>query len=98
MAELANVLANTRKNANVVCSGGRTGGADEDNVDRLISATRPATSYSYTYDAVGNRLTRTAGSSTDTYAYSTTSNRLPTLPRPSGLSRVSFRFFARDAV
>ena len=36
----------------------------------------PGTPYGYSYDAVGNRLSRTAGAGTDTYAYSEpTSNR-----------------------
>lgn len=38
----------------------------------------------YTYDAVGNRLTKTTGAATDTYAYSSTSNRIATITPPSG--------------
>ena len=44
----------------------------------------PGTPYAYTYDAVGNRTSRTAGSSTDTYAYSSTSNRIASITPTSG--------------
>ena len=64
-----------------------------DNLDRLTSAVVPATPYGYTYDGVGNRLTRTAGSSTDTYAYGTTSNRISSITPGSG----SVRNFTLDA-
>jgi len=55
-----------------------------DNLDRLTSAITPVTSYGYIYDAVGNRNSRTAGSSTDTYTNSTTSNRIAFITPPSG--------------
>lgn len=55
-----------------------------DVLDRLTSAAIPGTSYGYTYDAVGNRLTRTAGASTDTYAYGSSSNRIASITPPSG--------------
>ena len=55
-----------------------------DDLDRLTSATLPATVYGYTYDAVGNRLTRSAGGNTDTYAYGTTSNRIASITPASG--------------
>jgi YD repeat-containing protein len=38
-----------------------------------------SSNYAYTYDAVGNRLTKTTGANTDTYTYSATSNRIATL-------------------
>jgi YD repeat-containing protein len=55
-----------------------------DALDRLTSATLPATVYGYTYDAVGNRLTRSASGGSDTYAYSTTSNRIASITPTSG--------------
>jgi YD repeat-containing protein len=36
----------------------------------------PASTFGFSYDAVGNRLTKSTGSGTDTYGYSPTSNRL----------------------
>ena len=54
-----------------------------DELDRLTSATLAASVYGYTYDAVGNRLTRSTGS-TDTYAYGTTSNRIVSITPASG--------------
>jgi len=47
-----------------------------DNLDRLTSASVPATSYGYAYDLTGNRTSRTAGSATDLTTVSTTSNRI----------------------
>jgi len=55
-----------------------------DNLDRLTSATLPATVYGYTYDGVGNRLTRSTGGNTDTYAYGSTSNRIASITPSSG--------------
>ncbi len=55
-----------------------------DDFDRLTSAVLPATPYGYTYDAVGNRRTRTAGSSTDNYDYGSTSNRIASITPSSG--------------
>ena len=49
----------------------------------MTSATLPATVYGYTYDAVGNRLTRSTGN-TDTYAYGATSNRIASITPSSG--------------
>jgi len=62
-----------------------------DELDRLTSASLPTTPYGYTYDAVGNRGTRTTGSSTDTYAYVNGSNRLSSITPTSGPVR-SFVF------
>ena len=39
-----------------------------DALDRLTSAVTPGTPYGYSYDVVGNRLTKSAGAGTDTYA------------------------------
>jgi YD repeat-containing protein len=49
-----------------------------DSLDRLTGAfISPATQYGYTYDAVGNRTSKTAGA-TELYTYSSTSNRIAT--------------------
>lgn len=52
--------------------------------------------YGYGYDAIGNRLAKTVGANTDTYAYSATSNQLATLARASGPAR-SFTFDANGS-
>jgi YD repeat-containing protein len=63
-----------------------------DNLDRLTSASLPAsTVYGYTYDAVGNRTSRIAGSTQD-YAYSSTSNRIASIT-PAGGGPVRNFFF-----
>jgi YD repeat-containing protein len=49
-----------------------------DSLDRLTSAVTPGTPYAYTYDAVGNRTSKSAGS-TELYTYSNTSNRIATV-------------------
>jgi YD repeat-containing protein len=67
-----------------------------DNLDRLTSAVTPGTPYAYTYDAVGNRLSKTSGAATDTLAYSSTSNRIDTLTPGSGPVR-SFAFDANGS-
>ncbi len=58
-----------------------------DSLDRLTSATLPSSSFGYSYDALGNRLTKVAGAVTDIYSYSTTSNRIATLTPASGPQR-----------
>jgi YD repeat-containing protein len=55
-----------------------------DNLDRLTNAVIPGTPFAYSYDAVGNRLTKTVGSSTDTYTPSGTSNRLASITPGTG--------------
>jgi len=62
-----------------------------DVLDRLTSATLPATVYGYAYDAVGNRTQKQIGASSETYTYSLTSNRIATLTPTSGPLR-SFVF------
>jgi YD repeat-containing protein len=62
-----------------------------DNLDRLTSATTPGTPYVYTYDATGNRLTKSAGAASETLTISSTSNRIATLTPASGPAR-SFVF------
>jgi len=56
-----------------------------DDVDRLTSAALPGgIGYGYSYDLVGNRATRASGANTDTYAYSSTSNRISSMTPLSG--------------
>ena len=62
-----------------------------DNLDRLIGAALPNLPFAYNYDAVGNRSSKTVGSSTDTYAYSTANNRLASITAQAGAVR-SFSF------
>ena len=50
-----------------------------DNLDRLTSGTGIYGTYSYTYDALGNRLTESIGGITDTYSYAAGSNQLQTI-------------------
>src|SRR5204862_2070748 len=64
---------------------------DFDSLDRLTEAVTPSTPYAYSYDAVGNRMSRAAGTSTDTYAYSSSSNRVASITPSSGPVR-SFVF------
>jgi YD repeat-containing protein len=51
----------------------------------------PQTPFAYAYDAVGNRTSKTVGSSTDAYAYSGTSNRIDSITAQAGAVR-SFAF------
>jgi YD repeat-containing protein len=62
-----------------------------DFLDRLTSAVLPSTPFAYGYDPVGNRSSKTVGSSTDTYAYGTTNNRLASITPQGGAVR-SFIF------
>jgi RHS repeat-associated protein len=55
-----------------------------DALNRLTSALGGYGNLAYTYDAVGNRLTESRNSTTDTYSYATTSNRLNSITRASG--------------
>jgi len=64
-----------------------------DSLDRLTSAVLPGAAYGYAYDAAGNRAWRTAGSSTDVYAYSPSSNRIASITASGG----SVRNFVFDA-
>ena len=57
---------------------------DYDTLDRLERALLPSTVFLYSYDATGNRLSRTVGSATETYGPVTTSNRLPSLKPATG--------------
>ena len=58
-----------------------------DDLDRLTAAVTPGTPFGYSYDAVGNRLSKTAGAATDRYTYSPTSNRIATVAPASGPAR-----------
>ena len=58
-----------------------------DLLDRLTSAVLPNLPFAYGYDAVGNRSSKTVGSSTDTYAYGPTSNRLASITAQAGAVR-----------
>jgi YD repeat-containing protein len=60
-----------------------------DTLDRLTSAILTSSNFAYSYDGVGNRLTKTVGANTDTYTYGSTSNRIATLT-PSGSPLRSF--------
>jgi RHS repeat-associated protein len=55
-----------------------------DALNRLTNATGIYGTLAYSYDPVGNRLTETRGSATDTYIYAPTSNRLNSVTRTSG--------------
>jgi YD repeat-containing protein len=57
---------------------------DYDNLDRLTLAQVPGIEYTYGYDLVGNRLSRLAGSSVHTYAYSPASNQIASITPSSG--------------
>ncbi|HEX6530118.1 MAG TPA: DUF6531 domain-containing protein [Burkholderiales bacterium] len=63
-----------------------------DALDRLTSAVLPATPYAYSYDAVGNRLTKGG----DVYSYASTSNRIASITPASGPAR-SFSFDANGS-
>jgi YD repeat-containing protein len=67
-----------------------------DLLDRLTSAVLPNLPFAYHYDAVGNRSSKTVGSSTDTYAYGTTSNRLASITAQAGAVR-NFSFDANGS-
>jgi len=60
---------------------------DYDLLDRLTSAALPNLPFAYNYDPVGNRSSKTVGSSTDNYAYGSTSNRLASITPQGGAAR-----------
>jgi YD repeat-containing protein len=47
----------------------------------------PGTPFGYSYDAAGNRLSKTVGAATERYTYSPASNRVATLTPASGPAR-----------
>jgi YD repeat-containing protein len=58
-----------------------------DELDRLTGAVIPGTPFGYSYDAAGNRLSKTVGAATERYTYSPASNRVATLTPASGPAR-----------
>src|SRR6266567_8203613 len=58
---------------------GRTQALAYDNLNRVATGSGAYGSQSYTYDGVGNRLTRVVGGTTDSYAYSLTANQVATI-------------------
>ena len=54
-----------------------------DPLNRLVSATGAYGTIGYTYDKVGNRLTRTVDSQTDTYTYIPGTNKLQEITGPN---------------
>jgi len=67
-----------------------------DALDRLTNAVLPALDFTYGYDAVGNRLYKSAGVASDSYAYGATSNRLTSITPAGGAVR-SFAFDANGS-
>jgi RHS repeat-associated protein len=61
-----------------------------DDLNRLWSASGLYGSQSYTYDGVGNRLTRVVGSTMDTYAYSPAANQIGTVTTGSNVRSFSY--------
>ncbi len=57
-----------------------------DSLDRLTSFVTSSSSQTFSYDAVGNRLSAGIGANTYGYGYASTSNRLLTVSGPSPLS------------
>jgi YD repeat-containing protein len=54
-----------------------------DPLDRLTGATLPQTTYGYTWDATGNRVSQNVGANTRAYTIDPASNRLTNLTQPS---------------
>jgi RHS repeat-associated protein len=50
-----------------------------DTLDRLESFTRPGLSHAFSYDEVGNRLSKAVDANVDNYSYRTASNQLATI-------------------
>ena len=68
-----------------------------DDLNRVATASGAYGAQSYSYDGVGNRLSRSANGLTDTFAYSSTSNRLNSVTSASGNVR-SFTYAASGQV
>ncbi len=71
-------------------SSGRSQTFTYDNLNRLASGTGYYGALSYSYDGVGNRLTTVNGTTTDTYVYSPTANRISTISRGSNVRTLSY--------
>ncbi|WP_293381800.1 RHS repeat-associated core domain-containing protein [Phenylobacterium sp.] len=69
---------------------GRTQALTYDDLNRLATASGVYGAQSYTYDGVGNRLTRVVGATTDTYAYPSTSNQIATITTGSNVRSFSY--------
>jgi YD repeat-containing protein len=50
-----------------------------DTLDRLTSTLTPSTNFGFTFDANGNRITKTVGTVTKTYTYPATNNKLTSI-------------------
>ena len=74
----------------------RTQTVTYDDLNRVASASGLYGSQSYTYDGVGNRLTRVIGGMTDTYAYSGSANQISTITTGSNVR--SFTYAASGQV
>lgn len=61
-----------------------------DDLNRLNSATGAYGSLAFTYDGVGNRLSRVAGAVTDSYSYAGASNRLETVTRGANVRNFTY--------
>lgn len=70
----------------------RTQALTYDNLNRVASASGLYGAQGYTYDGVGNRLTRSIGGTTDTYAYASTANRVSSVT--TGANVRSFSYLA----
>ena len=69
----------------------RTQTVTYDNLNRVYTASGLYGSQSYTYDGVGNRLTRVIGGTTDTYAYSSTANQISTITTGSNVRSFTYQ-------
>jgi RHS repeat-associated protein len=69
---------------------GRTQAVTYDDLNRLATAGGVYGSQSYTYDGVGNRLTRVIGTTADTYAYLPTTNQVSTITTGSNVRTFSY--------
>ena len=68
----------------------RTQALTYDDLNRVASASGAYSSQSYSYDGVGNRLTRVLGGTTETYAYATTANQVATITTTSNTRSFSY--------
>lgn len=68
----------------------RTQTVTYDNLNRVATAGGVYGSQGYTYDGVGNRLTRVIGGTTDTYAYSPTANRVSTVTTGANVRSLTY--------
>ncbi len=69
---------------------GRTQALTYDDLNRVAGPSGVYGSQSYTYDGVGNRLTRVLGGTTETYAYATAANQVATITTSSNTRSFSY--------